>query len=405
MLKINNQQMQLGIIWVMLMLNNKAWFIDNAETLKAIHSVNAKKFNGYIDDIKEYYTPRETYSKNDGYSVVSIYTPMVNKTDAYSAIVALRSYEDIASDIQLAIDDSNDVIILDMDSGGGMVSGISQAIEAITEAKKTKKVYAFVSGICASACYWLASQCDKIIMDSTAQVGSIGAMIAGYAYDLESMGIKEYRFVSDVSPNKNPEMGTDKFNDDMQETVNVAGRLFVEAVASGRNVTFEKVVSDFGGGKMFFSQEAISRGMADSVGTIKTLIEEVYMSEKKDTVTADKPTVDIEAIVKEAVATERSRIDAIQSHPNAKAQEKLAKICVEQGMSAEQSKVILDAVIVQETVITAEKPKSTLDALMATADNNPTIKPIEADLMTEKESEQRTAFKDPLATIKKAGIK
>lgn len=395
--------MQLEIIWVMLMLNNKAWFIDNAETLKAIHSVNAKKFNGYIDDIKEYYTPRETYSKNDGYSVVSIYTPMVNKTDAYSAIASLRSYEDIASDIQLAIEDSNDILILDMDSGGGMVSGISQAIEAITEAKKTKKVYAFVSGICASACYWLASQCDKIIMDSTAQVGSIGAMIAGYAFDLESMGIKEYRFVSDVSPNKNPEMGSDKFNDDMQETVNVAGRLFVEAVASGRNVTFEKVVSDFGGGKMFFSQEAISRGMADSVGTIKTLIEEVYMSDKKDTVTAEKPAVDIEAIVAEAIATERLRIDAIQSHPNAKAQEKLAKMCIDKGMTAENSKAILDAVIVQEAVVVTEAPKSTLDALMAVDGNNPNIKSVKAELPVSEKT--ASAFANPQELIKKAGIK
>jgi len=382
------------------MLSNKAWFIDSPETLKAIHAVNAKKY--YIDEIKEFYTPRETYSKNDGYSVVSIYTPMINKTDVYSAYNGLRSYEDIADDIFMAVDDSNDIIILDMDSGGGMVSGISQVIEAIQTAKNTKKVYAFVSGICASACYWLASQCDKIIMDSTAQVGSIGAMIAGYAFDLESMGIKEYRFVSDVSPNKNPEIGSDKFNDDMQETVNVAGRLFVEAVANGRNTTFEKVVSDFGGGKMFFSAEAISRGMVDSVGTIKTLMNEVKMSEKKDTVTADKPAVDINAIKQQAIAEERARINAIQSHSNAKAQEKLASLCIEQGMTAEQAKSILDAVVVQEkTEATIEKPKSVLDALMTNAENNPEIKNVNADLGQQKPV---SAFANPLDILKKAGI-
>jgi ClpP class serine protease len=384
----------------MQMLNNKAWFIDNAETLKTIHSVNAKKFNGYIDDIKECYTPRETYSKNDGYSIVSIYTAMVNKTDAYSAYMALRSYEDIANDISIATNDSNDIIILDMDSGGGMVSGISQTIEAIAEAKKTKRVYAFVSGICASACYWVASQCDKIYMDSTAQVGSIGVMIAGYAFDLKSMGIKEFRFVSDVSPNKNPKIGSDKFNDDMQETVNVAGRLFVEAVANGRNVTFEKVVNDFGGGKMFFSQEAISRGMADSVGTIKTLIEEVYMSDKKHTVTAETPTVDIKAIVAEAVASERSRIDAIQSHPNAKVQHSLAKMCIDQGMTAEQSKAILDAIVVQEAIISTENPKSTLNALMTSSENNPVIKPVIIGLETPK-----SGAKQALADRLNIGVK
>lgn len=391
------------------MLNNKLWFIDNAETLKSIYSINSKKYNGFIDSIKEYNTPRETYSKKDGYSIVSIYTPMVNKTDEISAYYALRSYEDIADDILQAKDDNNDILILDIDSGGGMVNGISQVIESIAIAKQKKTIYAFVSGICASAAYWIASQCDKVYIDGTAQVGSIGAMIAGYAFDLESMGIKEFRFVSEVSPNKNPPVGSDEFNDEMQETVNVAGRLFVEAVAKGRNVTFEKVVNDFGGGKMFFSQEAISRGMVDAVGTIKTLIEEVYMSEKKDTVTADKPTVDIEAIKVEAIANERSRINAIQSHPNAKAQGKLVNMCIEKGMTAEQSKAILDAVIVQEPVASsAEKPQSMLNDLMANAENNPQINPVKVELQTPTQAEEskgKINFSDINATFKKAGIK
>lgn len=392
----------------MRMLNNKLWFIDSAETLKSI-SADTKKYNGYIDDIKKWYTPRETYIKNEGYSVVSIYTPMINKTDITSAYYGLRSYEDIADDILKASDDSNDILILDMDSGGGMVSGISQVIESISIAKQKKTVYAFVSGICASACYWLASQCDKIYMDTTAQVGSIGAMIAGYAFDLESMGIKEFRFVSDVSPNKNPPVGSDKFNDDMQKTVNVAGRLFVDAVASGRNVTFEKVVNDFGGGKMFFSQEAISRGMVDAVGTIKTLIEEVYMSEKEKTVTAEKPPVDIEAVKSEAITAERERITAIQSHANAKSQEKLVKMCIDTGMTAEQSKAILDAVVVQEPVASTDKPKSTLGALMANEENNPKINPVKVDLGTptqaESKDKNKIVFSDISQTLKKAGIK
>ena len=55
-----------------LVFNNKAWFIDSAETLKAIHSVHAKKYNGMIDDLKSYLTPRETYIKNDNHSIVTI---------------------------------------------------------------------------------------------------------------------------------------------------------------------------------------------------------------------------------------------------------------------------------------------------------------------------------------------
>jgi len=84
----------------------------------------------------------------------------------------------IAKKIREMADDGNVIgIVLDIDSPGGSSSAIPPMLEAIGYAKsKGKPVYAHVD-CCASAAYWVASQCDAIYMDNDmSEVGSIGAM-------------------------------------------------------------------------------------------------------------------------------------------------------------------------------------------------------------------------------------
>lgn len=84
----------------------------------------------------------------------------------------------IAKRLREMADDENVIgIILDIDSPGGSSSAIPPMIEAISHAKAAgKPVYAHVD-FCASAAYWVASQCDAIYMDNDlSEVGSIGAM-------------------------------------------------------------------------------------------------------------------------------------------------------------------------------------------------------------------------------------
>ena len=50
-------------------------------------------------------------------------------------------------------------------------------------------------------------------------------------------------------------------------------KMFVAAVAKGRGVSVKAVRSDFGDGKVFQAKEAVSRGMADRIGTLdETLV-------------------------------------------------------------------------------------------------------------------------------------
>ena len=74
----------------------------------------------------------------------------------------------------LANDPAVGMIVLDVDSPGGVVTGTPEAADAIYAAAKRKKVVALVNPLCASAGYWLASQASEIIAVPSADIGSIG---------------------------------------------------------------------------------------------------------------------------------------------------------------------------------------------------------------------------------------
>jgi signal peptide peptidase SppA len=77
-------------------------------------------------------------------------------------------------------------------SPGGIVTGIPEAGAEIRRLGETRKIVAFTDDLCASAAYWLAAQCSRIVATPTAAVGSIGVYLAFYDFCgyLEKMGVK-----------------------------------------------------------------------------------------------------------------------------------------------------------------------------------------------------------------------
>lgn len=69
-----------------------------------------------------------------------------------------------------------DAVVLDIDSPGGVVSGVPELARKIQNA--SKPIYAFTSGQCCSAAYWIAACCDGIFCTMSADVGSIGVYVA-----------------------------------------------------------------------------------------------------------------------------------------------------------------------------------------------------------------------------------
>jgi len=149
-------------------------------------------------------------------------------------------------------------IMLYINSPGGQVNGTAELADQIYAARKSKPVYAYISGDGFSAGYWIASQAEKVFMHESAGAGAIGVCypVSGDYSDW---------IISDVSPNKHPEVATAESRAQMQVFLNELGMIFVRAVARGRGVNEQDVMGNFGRGDIFIAEKAVKNGLADEV--------------------------------------------------------------------------------------------------------------------------------------------
>lgn len=98
--------------------------------------------------------------------------------------------DDIARAVAAAPEDST--VAIWFRSPGGIITGIPETAALLSKAAETRRVVAFTDELCASAAYWLASQCQEIHATPTADLGSIGVYLAFYDFCkyLENEGIK-----------------------------------------------------------------------------------------------------------------------------------------------------------------------------------------------------------------------
>lgn len=167
-------------------------------------------------------------------------------------------------------------VLLLCDSGGGQVSGTEAFADAVSH--RNKPVVAWVNGMAASACYWVASQADMIVMNGTiSEVGSIGILAS--AIDLipywEAQGVKVHTILADGSEDKNKsyfEMLKGNYDLVKAELTDLRS-VFVNAVKTGRagKLKNEEMFS----GKMFNTAAAIANGMADKQGMMGDAIKEI----------------------------------------------------------------------------------------------------------------------------------
>ncbi len=83
-------------------------------------------------------------------------------------------------------------IVLWFRSPGGFCTGIAETAAEIRRLAAQYEIIAFTDDLCASAAYWLASQCASIAATPSAELGSIGVYLAFYDYagQLAEMGVK-----------------------------------------------------------------------------------------------------------------------------------------------------------------------------------------------------------------------
>ena len=234
--------------------------------------------------------PRETFMTYFGYG-----TAIESMTND---IVALRN------------DDQVKAIVLNIDSPGGVLSGVADFAALVKSIDKP--VYAFAQKAL-SAAYWIAASTDKIILTPTGVSGSIGVILSVIKQTGDSNVID---IVSSQSENKNIDPTSDAGKAQLQKLVDDHANVFVSTMAEYRNTTIEKVLSDFGRGAVFAADESKNRGMVDRVQPLPAFLSSLEtQTNRRVFAMADQSekTVANAVDVTAEVAKEVSRIQAIES--------------------------------------------------------------------------------------------
>ena len=169
------------------------------------------------------------------------------------------TYVDIINAIAAAEqNDEVEDIVLSVNSPGGNVAGLFNAIDAIAKAEKPTK--AVVTNMATSAAYALVAQADSIVaVNESVQVGSVGIVVT-HRIDENAVTI-----TSSKAPKKHPDVTTEKGKAVVQEQLNAFHDIFVNVIARGRNTTIDTVNADFGQGAVLLAEKAKKQGMIDSI--------------------------------------------------------------------------------------------------------------------------------------------
>ena len=181
-------------------------------------------------------------------------------------------YSDIRANVRRALaNPSVKTVDLVIDSPGGSVLGLPETADVIHAANRVKPVRAFVTGIAASAAYWLASQASTITVTPSGEVGSVGVLdlSVDISKALETSGIKVNAVSS--TPEKIERAPFVPLSDEarahMQAGVDAWYGDFLSAVRRGRGARVSSN-SNYGGGRMLSAKDALREGLVDFTGGI-----------------------------------------------------------------------------------------------------------------------------------------
>lgn len=205
--------------------------------------------------------------------VIPIHGVIERRSSFLMELFGGSSIEDIRGQFRAAMNDP-DVrgVVLDIDSPGGSVAGVTELAKEIREGRGAKPVYALADTTAGSAAYWLGAQADQLFVTPSGEVGSVG--VYGVHMDisraLDAEGVTPT--IISAGPRKTAETELEPLTDDaraaIQARVDAFYDQFVGDVAKGRGTTPERVKADYGEGASLLAKDALSAGMVDGIETL-----------------------------------------------------------------------------------------------------------------------------------------
>ncbi len=180
-------------------------------------------------------------------------------------------YDEIRAAVAVARTDPKvKAVTLMIDSPGGSTSGIHAVADDLSDLNDEKPVTARVSGMAASAAYWIASQASKIYAERGSMIGSIGtyAVVRDSSVAAANAGIK-VNVISSADLKGAGVPGapvTDAQLADVRRMITAITENFVADVAIGRGKSTADILPS-ATGQLWMAPQAIARGLIDEEQT------------------------------------------------------------------------------------------------------------------------------------------
>ena len=213
-------------------------------------------------------------SIRDGTAIIPIHGPITARNTFFSLFAGGTSLETLAKDFREALSNEDvESILFDIDSPGGVAVGPFEMAEMIFKGRSKKPIYSYIGRNGSSAAYWLASATEKIFVNPSALVGSIGVVTTIPVQEQPDMdGYKNIEIVSSNAGHKRPDPKTKEGLAEIRRELDDLESTFIESIAKYRSITPEIIKADFGGGGVVIGKEAVKRNMADALGTYEEVL-------------------------------------------------------------------------------------------------------------------------------------
>lgn len=186
------------------------------------------------------------YDLVNGVAVINITGTLVHRTSGIRPYCGMLGYNAIRSAYLSALDDSEArAVVMLCNSPGGEVSGCFDLVDTIYAGRGRKPVWAICDDMAYSACYAIASACDRIYVPRTGGVGSVGVVTlhADFSRQLDSEGVAVKIFVHGARKAAgNPYQPlSDEDTAEIQAEIDSLGDLFDETAARNRGVSVASI--------------------------------------------------------------------------------------------------------------------------------------------------------------------
>ena len=216
----------------------------------------------------------------------------IGKEEQHTAVVDLEgliaagekaSADNVVAGLRDAFEDENtEAVILRINSPGGspvQSSYIYKEILRLREKYPDIPLYAVVSDICASGGYFVAAAADRIYVNESSVIGSIGVLINGFGFvdAMEEFGVE--RRLLTAGKHKgilDPFSPMSEF--DKEHAADLLSSLhetFIEAVKAGRGDKLKADDTKLFSGLFWNGREGIELGLVDAIGSTSYVAREI----------------------------------------------------------------------------------------------------------------------------------